>query len=167
MNKAYDRPTLNMSAIMIDNATTALKDILDLVKPQIGALIADKVYLAIDAGVLTGTPEDFGIVRYAIHLKHDFRANPSWIKLPVAERDQVVKYFDHEAIVQLAINIPALCQLRVTAQVRLDGTVVPETVRSDVEGALGTLWYTDIMKTIESVKAVGLLTAPQLVEKLI
>lgn len=166
MNKAYDRPTLNMSAIMVDNATTALKDILDLVKPQIGALIADKVYLAIDAGVLTGTPEDFGIVRYAIHLKHDYRANPAWIKLPAAERDKVVKYFDHEANVQLSINIPAMCQLRVSAQVRRDGTVVVETVRSDVEGALGTLWYTDVMKTIDLVKAAGLLTAPQLVEKL-
>lgn len=166
MNKAYDRPTLNMSAIMVDNATTALKDILDLVKPQIGALIADNVYLAIDAGVLTGTPEDFGIVRYAIHLKHDYRANPAWIKLPAAERDKVVKYFDHEANVQLSINIPAMCQLRVSAQVRRDGTVVVETVRSDVEGALGTLWYTDVMKTIDLVKAAGLLTAPQLVEKL-
>lgn len=166
MNKAYDRPTMNMSAIMVDNATTALKDILIYLKPKIGALIADNTYFAIDAGILTGTPEDFGIVRYAIHLKHDYRANPAWLKLSVADRDKVVKYFDHEAIVQLAINIPALCQLRITAQVRLDGTIVTETVRSDVEGALGTLWYTDIMKTIDSVKAAGLLTAPQLVEKL-
>lgn len=56
--------------------------------------------------------------------------------------------------------------IRATAQVRNDGAVVHETIRGDVEGALSTLTYDDIMKSIESIKAVGLLTAPQYVEKL-
>lgn len=166
MNKAYNRPTQNMSAIMGENATTLLTEILKEMKGAVGALLADKTYVAIQSGILAGTPEDFGVVRYSAHLKKDYVANPEWVKLPKEDQDKFAKYFEREAVVQVSINFPALCQIRVTAQVRNDGTVMYETIRGDVEGALSTLTYDDIMKSIESIKAVGLLTAPQYVEKL-
>ena len=148
------------------NATEVLTEILVSMKKAVGDLLADKTYIAIQSGILAGTPEDFGVVRYSAHLKKDYKANPDWLKLPKADQPNYVKYFDSAPVVQISINFPALCQIRVTANTREDGTVVYETIRSDVEGALSTLTYDDIMKSIESIKAVGLLTAPQYVEKL-
>ena len=166
MNKVYDRPTLNMSAIMGANATEVLTEILVSMKNAVGDLLAEKTYIAIQSGILAGTPEDFGVVRYSAHLKKDYKANPDWVKLPKEDQPNYVKYFESPPVVQISINFPGLCQIRVTANTREDGSVVYDTIRSDVEGALSTLTYDDIMKSIESVKTLGLLTAPQFVEKL-
>ena len=105
-------------------------------------------------------------MRYSAHLKKDYKANPDWTKLPKEDQPNYVKYFETPPVVQISINFPGLCQIRVTANTREDGSVVYDTIRSDVEGALSTLTYDDIMKSIESVKTLGLLTAPQFVEKL-
>ena len=94
MNKVYDRPTLNMSAIMSANATEVLTDILVSMKNAVGGLLAEKTYIAIQSGILAGTPEDFGVVRYSAHLKKDYKANPDWVKLPKEDQPNFVKYFE-------------------------------------------------------------------------
>ena len=168
MNKEYLKPTGNMSSLMRDKALIEMGKVLISMEAAIKNLLADNTYIAIQSGVLIDTPEDFGVVRYAAHLKKDYLANPEWTRLSKVdqEADRYVKYLEKDPYVQVTVNIPGLCQLIVTANVRSDGKFVRDSVKADLDGALATLTFVDILETINSVKTVGLLTAPQYVEKL-
>ena len=168
MNKAYERPTYNMAALLSDNLTEKLITVMKSMAGNIETLLAADAYAAIHSGVIQNTPDDFGIVRFAANLHKSWKANPAWLKVSPAERNDLAKYFEGETTVQLVINIPGIGQLRATAaQVTSKGTFPRERFTTVLEAGLATLWYHDIMELLDKVIAENLLGAPQLVEKMV
>lgn len=111
MNKVYDRPTLNMSAIGVGaNATEVLTEILVSMKKAVGDLLADKTYIAIQSGILAGTPEDFGVVRYSAHLKKDYKVILTGLNYQKQISQITLNTLTHTCCSNLD-QLPALCHL--------------------------------------------------------
>lgn len=167
MNSEDIKPTLNPAAILQTRVQDKLKDLLKAMQPGIAAMFTANNYYAVQSGVLSGGPEDFGVIRYSAQFHKRVELNPQWGKIKELDNfDDFAKYFERDTYVQVSINMASLGQLRITAPVAADGRFMAAQLQMDTEAGLGTLTHEDVLKVIDLVKAVGLLTAPQYAEVL-
>ncbi len=158
----------DQTKILTDKIQAKVKDIFADLVTNAKTLTNAGTFSALQSAIIEDVPSDVGVVRVAAtyHLRTQL---PALYK----QQKQAGEVVPNEApfsketkgVIELTINIPLFGQIKAQARVHpSQNAVFPADLTINSEGSVGSLWYTDAVTILDKVKALNLLSAPQMNE---
>jgi hypothetical protein len=145
--------------------STLTKKIIDIVQgltDQLEELHTNQVYAAISSGVIEGTPEDLGTVRFSCSYFSQIQFTEGYLYMLKNNQstDGYEKYVYNPAQLTLVLDIPRIGQIgAVVSDVNpKSGKFDRSDVKVRIDGPEGTLWYNEANLIIDKLPALIKLT---------